>query len=59
MNYKSEIQFLDGRVFLAIESTITSEEEQRLLNDGWKLLNNGTTLDSEPSVPAFLYWKQL
>lgn len=51
MEHRSEIEITDGRLFLNIEGTLTPEDEGILRRDGWKLLNNGTTLnDGTPSL---------
>lgn len=55
MNYRSEMEIRDGRLFLNIEGTLTPEDENVLTRDGWKLLNNGTTLDD--GTPSFLFGK--
>ena len=53
MEYRSEIEITDGRLFLNIEGTLTPEDENILRRDGWNLLNNGTTLND--GTPSFYF----
>lgn len=55
MEYRSEIEIKDGRMFLNIEGTLTSEDENVLTRDGWTLLNNGTTLND--GTPSLYFYK--
>ena len=57
--YKCEIEFAKRMIFLCIEDTITAEESNILEKEGFKLLNNGTSLDTDPTVKALYFVKHL
>ena len=57
--YRCELDVTENVLYLTIEATITPADERRLTADGWRLLNNGVTFDSEPRTAAFYFAKNL
>jgi len=56
-SYKTEIEFAENGIFLSVEATISSEHFNKLVAEGYRLLNDGTYLENEPGVAAFYFFK--
>ena len=55
--YRSEIDFTETGIFLNIEATISEEDFNALVPEGWEMVNNGMNLDTDPSVDSIYFFK--
>lgn len=55
--YKTELTFSSNGLFLMVEATISGEDFNKLVAEGFQLLNNGTTMENEPQTPAYYFFK--
>lgn len=59
-NVRCEIEVAEHGFFLTVALTDTNADAELdafLLENGWCLLNNGVTMDSEPNVIGAYYFK--